>query len=69
MTQKELSYIEDAIGHETNIIKILNDTIQRLSDDQLISFMQSEMDEHATQKQTLINFLEGKTNEWSNIDG
>ena len=28
MTQKELSYVEDAIGHETNIIKILDDTIQ-----------------------------------------
>ena len=63
MTQKELAYVEDAIGHETNIIKILDDTIQRLTDDQLISFMQSEMDEHATQKQTLMNFLEEKANE------
>ena len=63
MTQKELAYLEDAIGHESNIIKILDETIQNLQDDQLISFMQSEMDEHATQKQSLMNFLEGKANE------
>ena len=69
MTQKELAYLEDAIGHESNIIKILDETIKNLQDDQLISFMQAEMDEHATQKQTLMSFLEAKANEWSIING
>ena len=29
MTQKELSYVEDAIGHEDNIIKIIDDNIAK----------------------------------------
>lgn len=63
MTQKELSYVEDAIGHETTIINILNETSKNLQDEQLISFVNSEMDEHATQKQQLMSLLEAKTNE------
>ena len=63
MTQKELAYLEDAIGHETSIINIINSTIQSLDDEQLISFLQTEMDEHATQKQQLINLLGDKANE------
>ena len=63
MTQKELAYLEDAIGHETNIINILNWTIQNLNDEQLISFIQTEMDEHATQKQQLLNLLKEKAND------
>ena len=27
MTQKELLYVEDAIGHEQNIIKIINESL------------------------------------------
>ncbi len=63
MTQKELAYLEDAIGHETSIINILNETSKNLTDEQLISFVNSEMDEHATQKQQLMNLLEAKANE------
>ena len=33
MTQKELLYVEDAVGHETNIIKILQETIKNLQDE------------------------------------
>ena len=39
MTQKELSYLEDAIGHEGNIIKICEETIKKLEDEELITFM------------------------------
>ena len=63
MTQKELAYLEDAIGHETSIINILNETSKNLVDDQLIAFVQSEMDEHASQKQQLMNLLEEKAHE------
>ena len=32
MTQKELLYVEDAIGHEKNIISICNETLNCLED-------------------------------------
>ena len=69
MTQKELLYIEDAIGHEKNIIVICEDTIQRLEDENLISFMQEELEKHKTTKEKLLNMLEVKANEWSSTNG
>ena len=63
MTQKELLYLEDAIGHEKNIIKIIEDTIERLDDQNLISFMQNELNMHTNLKERLMNFLEAKANE------
>ena len=62
MTQKELSYFEDAIGHETNIIKIVSDTITKLTDESLISFMNNELDKHKKKKKKLITMLEEKAN-------
>ena len=63
MTQKELSYVEDAIGHEENILKILNQTKQNLQDEKLISFIQNEYDKHTSMKEKLMNILEVKVNE------
>ena len=63
MTQKELLYLEDAVGHEDNIIKIAEDMIENLSDENLISFMQGELDSHMSIKNELINLLEVKVNE------
>ncbi len=60
MTQKELLYIEDAIGHEKNIIKICEDTIQRLEDDNLKSFLENEIERHEQTKENLLNKLEEK---------
>ena len=62
MTQKELSYVEDAIGHESNIIKICQDAINRLEDENLISLMETEVNKHTKMKQTLLNLLEEKAN-------
>ena len=39
MTQKELLYIEDAIGHENTIIDVCQHTIDTLDDEKLISFL------------------------------
>ena len=64
MTQKELSYLEDAIGHEGNIIKICEETIKNLSDESLISFMNNELDRHNNLKENLLRVLEEKANEW-----
>lgn len=62
MTQKELLYYEDAIGHETNIIKICEESIKMLEDEDLINFMKEEETRHKNLKETLMNKLEGETN-------
>lgn len=62
MTQKELLYFEDAIGHETSIIKILKDSIENLNDERLVTFMNSELSKHNELKQKLMNKLGEKVN-------
>ena len=63
MTQKELLYVEDAIGHEKSIIAICNDAISNLSDDNLKAFMKAELRKHEQTKEKLMSVLEGKINE------
>ncbi len=63
MTQKELLYLEDAIGHETNIISICEESINCLQDKTLISFLKKEVKKHAAMKSRLMNMLEAKSNE------
>ena len=63
MTQKELLYVEDAIGHENNIIAIANDMIANLEDENLISFMKKEVKKHTTMYEMLLETLEDKANE------
>lgn len=63
MTQKELLYFEDAIGHEKNIIAVCNDTIKRLTDENLITFMESEVEKHQETQNKLTRRLEEKSNE------
>lgn len=63
MTQKELAYVEDAIGHEENIIKICNESIKYLEDKSLKEFFQNEVNIHTTMKEKLLYLLEVKSNE------
>ena len=63
MTQKELLYFEDAIGHEKSIISIINATINNLEDESLINFMKEELTKHKDLEEKLINLLEVKSNE------
>ena len=63
MTQKELAYFEDAIGHEGNIIKILEDTKNKLEDERLVTFIENELNVHTNMKKKLMTALEGKNNE------
>ena len=63
MTQKELSYLEDAIGHEKNIIDICSDTITRLDDENLIEFMNDEIKKHSSLRMKLMKLMEEKANE------
>lgn len=62
MTQKELAYVEDAIGHESNIIKIIQETIKNLQNDNLISFLETELSGHVKTKEDLLTKLEEKAN-------
>ena len=63
MTQKELLYFEDAVGHEGNIIKIIEAGLQNLEDENLREFMNNELTKHNEAKQRLMNVLEAKQNE------
>lgn len=69
MTQKELLYYEDAIGHEGNIITILKDSIERIESEELRTFLESEVEIHQNLKTNLIQKLEDEANEWSSING
>ncbi len=60
MTQKELLYVEDAIGHENSIITICDETSCYLEDETLITFMKNEMKKHCAMKEKLMNLLEDK---------
>ena len=63
MTQKELLYVEDAIGHEQNIICILEETINSLEDNELSSFISKQITKHENVKEKLMSLLEDKSNE------
>ena len=63
MTQKELCYVEDAIGHETNIISIATDISEKLEDEELVSFMEEQIENHTSMKERLMSLLEEKANE------
>ena len=63
MTQKELSYLEDAISHECIMIKVLNDTNERLNQEDLKEFINENIAKHQTIKQNLINLMEEVSNE------
>ena len=62
MTQKELLYLEDAIGHEKNIISICKDSITKLTDEELISFMQNELTKHNGTLERLFTLLKEAAN-------
>lgn len=63
MTQKELLYIEDAIGHETNTIAILDESINMVEDEELKKFLKAEHKKHTNTKEKLLKFMEDKKDE------
>ena len=58
MTQKELSYVEDAIMHEEHIIKLLQDLLEYLDDNNLMSYFKSQIKSHNNLKNKLVSKLE-----------
>ena len=63
MTQKELLYVEDAVSHESSIIKICQDAISKLDDNSFISFIENEITKHTNIKNRLMELLRGQINE------
>ncbi len=59
MTQKELLYVEDAVMHEKSIISILEESKEKLNNDDFINFMNEEINNHQTIKDNLMNLLGG----------
>ena len=62
MTQKELLYVEDAIGHEKSIIKICENMEKMLSDERLSIFISQEKEKHQDLKNNLMDLLKEKAN-------
>lgn len=62
MSQKELLYLEDAVGHEESIIAICNDRISEIDDEEIVSFLNNEIQKHTETKEKLMNLLEVKSN-------
>ena len=63
MTQKELLYLEDAVGHEQIIIELLQKSIDTASDKKLIRFFEKELDNHYELCQKIIKHMEDVANE------
>ena len=62
MTQKELLYLEDSIGHIDNIMQILKESMHSINDEDLFNFMKEEFNRHNTLYQELLNKLKEKAN-------
>ena len=63
MTQKELLYVEDAIGHEKTIISMLNSSIEQIEDEDLKVYLEDEVKIHTKQEDELLKLLEDLANE------
>ncbi len=64
MTQKELLYVEDAVMHEETIIKICQDMLDKISDNNLLPFVNEQLTYHEDIKEKLLSVLKEKANEW-----
>ncbi len=63
MTQKDLLYLEDATGHETNLIAIYEYCTEILEDNNLKAFLKSQIKKHQNLKNKLLKTMEDIINE------
>ncbi len=63
MTQKELLYMEDAIGHEQNLEIICQNFSGAVEDKDLSTFLTKMAKKHQSLKEKLMNVLEDIKNE------
>ena len=57
MTQKELLYVEDALGHEKFMKNCSNQTSKKLNDITLSNYIKQLEDTHSTLYQNFLNLL------------
>ena len=60
MTQKELLYVEDAIGHEKSLAAILQESITHIEGENLKTFLQKECEKHQNMENKLKDVLKGE---------
>ena len=60
MSEKELLYLEDALGHEKILIELGEYAKKSFKDDKLILFMENELRIHKEYCHKLMKFLEGE---------
>ncbi len=63
MTQKELDYVEDAVGHENNLESIIKESMKLLENQELVSFMEKQLENHNSLQKRLMSLLEDQANE------
>lgn len=59
MTQKELLYIDDTLGHITYLKTLLNFAIEQLSDDELANFLSDVLSDVTKEEKNFKKLLEG----------
>ena len=64
MTQKELLYVEDAVEHEKSILKIINDIKNKISNSEIVDFLDNQITSHESIQSELLNLLGEIANEW-----
>lgn len=62
MTQKELLYMEDAIGHEQNLETIFTNFSEVLEDNNLASFLEKLAKKHQDLADKLLKVMEDTAN-------
>ena len=63
MTQKELLYLKDAYEHEDIIIRLCDEIINSLENEDLVSFMEKEVKKHNSMKEKIMSLMEETANE------
>ena len=63
MTEKELLYFEDAIGHEKNIIKINEENKKEVDDERISNFFLNQIEIHKENINNLTKYLKEMANE------
>ena len=63
MTEKELLYFEDAIGHEKNIIKIIEENKKEVDDERISNFFLNQIEIHKENINNLTKYLKEMANE------
>ena len=63
MTQKELLYVEDAVMHQENILKIIENLTKNMESAELLSFMDEQKKSHQNIYNNLMDLIKEKANE------